>query len=170
MGFAFFDGEAPSAGHCTDPIHTDLQLLPRLLHSAFGPPHCHLCPTAMAKALGGFDTNLKCGDGCADWEFWLRTAFAGADGAYTPFVGAYYRRHASSMSTDRADAPLGHRSSLARSRRSKTSPEFQARWGQALLDSELRFLRRWLATDSSRHSRPLVDGSYPRTAAHRHHD
>ena len=43
--------------------------------------------------------------------------------------------------------------------RSKTSPEFQARWGQALLDSELRFLRRWLATDSSAPPVHLLTGA-----------
>lgn len=60
-----------------------------------GPPHSYLTSRQIVMGLNGFEETMH---GCADWDFWLRHLFAGADLAATPHVGALYRVSATSMS------------------------------------------------------------------------
>lgn len=72
--------------------------LPNVLADNLAPVHCYLAERAMVLAAGGFDERLHA---CEDWDLWIRVALQGAELAHVDRVGAYYRRHATSMSTSK---------------------------------------------------------------------
>ncbi len=59
------------------------------------PPHAFLSPRAAVLEVGLFRKGV---DAAADWDMWLRLGLAGLEYAPCPFVGAYYRVTAGSMS------------------------------------------------------------------------
>jgi hypothetical protein len=69
--------------------------LPNILADNLAPPHCYLAERAMVLAVGGFDAELRA---CEDWDLWIRLALLGAELKNVDRIGAYYRRHPSSMS------------------------------------------------------------------------
>lgn len=97
MGFKFFEGDdTMGQGRETLPPSgrpLGLDLLARNL----GPPHIFLCSRSMLVAVGGFDTGLNASE---DWDAWQRLVFAGADVIPVARIGALYRRHSGSMSTN----------------------------------------------------------------------
>ena len=71
------------------------EFLPNILADNLGPPHCYLAERRAVLTAGGFDARLRA---CEDWDLWIRMAVQGADLVNVDRVGAYYRRHATSMS------------------------------------------------------------------------
>lgn len=69
--------------------------LPNILADNLAPPHCYLAERDLVLAAGGFDEELRA---CEDWDLWIRLALLGAELTHVDRVGAYYRRHASSLS------------------------------------------------------------------------
>ncbi len=69
--------------------------LPNILADNLGPPHCYLAERRAVLAAGSFDGSLRA---CEDWDLWIRMAVRGAELVNVDRVGAYYRRHATSMS------------------------------------------------------------------------
>lgn len=143
MGFRSFDEDtAPDRGPVQLPP-AGFSPLPGFIHHNPAPPHCYLGSTAMIRRAGGFDESLR---SCEDWDLWLRLAIEGVEGACLPTVGAYYRRHAASMSRnkqlmlcERARVLLrGHERLVAK-------PDLYRRWGRDLAEVAHRIRRRLLA-------------------------
>lgn len=169
MGFRFFTsdpyGEAgndllPSDGAAwfqklftIDPLlvrkPADLQphsisLLPYLLYTNFGPPHCWLCSRRMVLEVGMFDEDLR---SCEDWDLWLRmVALTSVDLSTIPRVGAFYRRYEGSMSTN-ITPMLDSRVKvlLKASQELRARPELMRQWGAHLLQAARRARRRYAA-------------------------
>jgi glycosyltransferase involved in cell wall biosynthesis len=99
MGFAAFRDD-PAA-----PFQTTLfdfrDFFPEIIEGNFGPQHNRLISKALVVRSGGFIPGMVIYE---DWLFWCRVALAGAHLVPVPFVGALYRRHATTMS-DTAPAP-----------------------------------------------------------------
>jgi GT2 family glycosyltransferase len=72
-----------------------MEFLPNILADNLGPPHCYLAERRAVLAAGSFDENLRA---CEDWDLWIRMAVRGAELINVDRVGAYYRRHSTSMS------------------------------------------------------------------------
>jgi GT2 family glycosyltransferase len=72
-----------------------MEFLPNILADNLGPPHCYLAERRAILAAGSFDAQLRA---CEDWDLWIRMAVLGAELVNVDRVGAYYRRHATSMS------------------------------------------------------------------------
>jgi GT2 family glycosyltransferase len=87
------DGGAPEVPDRLD------SFFPNLIHSNFGPPHCYLAPRRAVAEAGGWDEAVRT---CEDWDLWVRLALGGLCLVTLPRVGAYYRVHAASSSTNRA--------------------------------------------------------------------
>jgi glycosyltransferase involved in cell wall biosynthesis len=98
MGFRAFqhDDEAGIAHQWVPPANLGLESA-ALMWRNFGPPHIYLCSRAMLTGIGGFDTHLN---SCEDWDVWQRLVLAGADIVAVPQIGALYRLHPDSMSTN----------------------------------------------------------------------
>ena len=69
--------------------------LPNILADNFGPASLLPRRGAMVLAAGGFDAELRA---CEDWDLWIRLALLGAELKNVDRIGAYYRRHPTSMS------------------------------------------------------------------------
>jgi glycosyltransferase involved in cell wall biosynthesis len=116
---------------------------PHLVHDNFGPPHVFLAPTAMLRAIGGFDPAFR---GCEDWHCWLRLAIAGARVVAVPEIGALYRDTPGSASKDRGWMLEGRAEVLLTAHRAlAAASETRAAYGADLLRAERRVLRRLLA-------------------------
>jgi GT2 family glycosyltransferase len=143
MGFRSFEGDVPpeQGTECQPP--TPFSPLPDFLHRNPAPPNCYLCSRALVLRVGGFDEALR---SCEDWDLWLRLAIHGVDGVSVPFVGAYYRRHAASMSRNRPLMLISRARVLVRAwHRIAAKPELYARWGPDLAEVAHRVRRRLLA-------------------------
>ena len=92
MGSSLFtdDPDAPFETHLPR-YHA---LLPGIIETNFGPPHCWLVPRSLALDVGGFREDLQHSE---DWEFWGRLALAGAPLVTVAYPGALYRRHPGSQ-------------------------------------------------------------------------
>jgi GT2 family glycosyltransferase len=98
MGHFRFTGDPARDGGpplVPDPLDA---FLPRFLHKNFGPPHSYLAPRRAVVEVGGFDETYR---SCEDWHLWVRLALHGLRLVAVPRVGAYYRVHPASMSTNR---------------------------------------------------------------------
>lgn len=118
-------------------------LLPYLIHSTFGPPHCFLAPKAAVSKVGGFDERRA---GCADWDLWLRLALEGIEVVTVPRAGAYYRRHAGSVSTHSL-AMLRDRTAVLLQAHNRIIGQraLLRKWGPDLMKAETHTRRRYLA-------------------------
>jgi glycosyltransferase involved in cell wall biosynthesis len=127
MGFRRFERD----GECSDSID---QLPPPestvshvLLTRNPCPPHCHFVPRSLVNAAGTFDPSLK---SCEDWDLWLRFMFHGAEIRTINRVGAYYRQHPTSMSTNALRMAQTRSTVMVRTlRHLEASPDFLARQG-----------------------------------------
>jgi GT2 family glycosyltransferase len=112
-------------------------LAPRLLFGNLGPPHAHLCSRSQVQAIGGFDDRWRYG--CEDWDLWLRLALAGAEFVRVPRLGAYYRRHEGTVSTNRARMQsLNTLRFLQSQSELRERPEVLRRWGLTLAEVRRR--------------------------------
>jgi glycosyltransferase involved in cell wall biosynthesis len=146
MGFEFFEGDPPLPLRQRPCQMEPLALLPALIGTCFGPPHCYMCSRSMAVAVGAFDGGST---PCEDYDFWLRLAFAGAEGVRVSLNGAFYRRHPESASSNLAKMLQSRTKVLLRTHRHIVSnAAYRNLWGSELLGVELRVRRRWLATGS----------------------
>ena len=93
MGFASFRDDPAS------PLSVqtfDLNgFFPEIIQGNFGPQHTRLVPTDVTLRAGCFVPTMYYFE---DWHFWCRVALLGTPLVSVPFVGAYYRRHTSTMS------------------------------------------------------------------------
>ncbi len=109
-----------------------------LIFQCLGPPHVHLCSKALAVRVGGFDEQWR--NWCEDWDFWRRLALAGAEFVAVPRVGAYYRQHAGTNSSDRVRMDMMFAKSLLLAQREVAAhPELLARWGYTPAEVRRRF-------------------------------
>jgi hypothetical protein len=93
MGCAWFVDQ-PSEPFAVRPP-TARTFFPDIICSNIGPVHCWLVPRQLLLQAGGFDAQIQQFE---DWDLWCQVALTGATLVPTPFVGAYYRRHASCQS------------------------------------------------------------------------
>ena len=103
------------------------------------PVHAHLCPRAAIVQAGLFNENLWANE---DWDLWLRLGLNGIRVRTMEWCGAYYRRHHTSMSTDRAR--MAHSKVemfLGLWPRLEKRPEFWSDWAPAFLRSLYAFRR-----------------------------
>jgi hypothetical protein len=97
MGVRVFqDGQRAEDGGANPPPPT-IPVLRTLIQRNFGPPHAFLSSRQAVLSVGGFEESLK---SCEDWDLWSRLVLAGNELVSTPFVGAYYRLVANSLSTN----------------------------------------------------------------------
>jgi glycosyltransferase involved in cell wall biosynthesis len=74
-------------------------LLPDLFRDMdWGGIHGYLFPTALVRAVGGFDESLRFAE---DWNFFCRIGLHAPQLMTDPRIGAFYRLRAGSMSTNR---------------------------------------------------------------------
>jgi glycosyltransferase involved in cell wall biosynthesis len=92
MGCAWFH-EDPAAPFAVRPYDMD-NFFPAIIQGNFGPQHNRLVPRDVTLRAGCFDPTLSVYE---DWHFWCRVALLGTPLVSDPFVGAYYRRHPSSL-------------------------------------------------------------------------
>ena len=97
--------------------------------------------------MGGFDNSLR---SCEDWDLWCRLALTGTRTVTIPTIGAYYRRHNGSMSTQ-ASLMLQTRIEvlLRVHKRIVADPELLERYGADLNEAEQRSVRRLCAQGGS---------------------
>lgn len=119
-------------------------LLPWFVGRNCGPPHCFLAVTRMVRDVGCFAEELA---GCEDWDLWLRLAEQGASLVAVPQVGAFYRRHPESFSSQPMRMLLDRVRVLLRlHHRYLAHPErFGEESARELLEAEYRVRRRCLA-------------------------
>jgi len=97
MGYRNFTGELTR--EWLEPIYpptVDIPF-PKMLFGNLMPVHCWLVPRCLVDAVGGFSSSLR---SLEDWDLWLRLCLKGMNVVTVSFVGAYYRMHAGSMSTN----------------------------------------------------------------------
>jgi glycosyltransferase involved in cell wall biosynthesis len=146
MGFRSFEDNART-WHSERHPPAAFSPLPILIHRNPGPPHCYLCSTAMVHRVGGFDPDLKA---CEDWDFWIRVALEGVVGVTVPIIGAYYRRHAASMSRNPSLMLTERTRVLLRAHdRIAAIPELYRRCGKDLAEVAHRIRRRLIAREAS---------------------
>lgn len=92
MGGAWFT-ESPER-----PTHTRLptvrEFFPEIIQGNIGIVHAWFVPRKLMLQAGGFQPRLTIFE---DWECWCRVGLQGATLVPVPFIGAYYRRHSTSM-------------------------------------------------------------------------
>lgn len=105
MGFAAFR-DHPAAPFAVKQCNLS-NFFPEIIQGNFGPNHNRLVPRDLALRVGCFDPSINYFE---DWHFWCRVALYGTPLVSIPLVGAYYRRHAASMSatTPKAVFIKGH--------------------------------------------------------------
>lgn len=120
-----------------------LRLLPYLLYTNFGPPHCWMSAREMVVGVGRFDEALS---GCADWDLWLRLALAGLQLHAIQSVTALYRTHAGTLS-QQLDRMLEDRARvlLKAMRRHRQEPAWRYEWDRHLVQAAYRVRRRFIA-------------------------
>ena len=97
MGCSWFH-EDPAAPFASRRFDLD-DFFPEIIQGNFGPQHNRLVPREVTLRAGCFVPSMYYFE---DWHFWCRVALRGTPLVSVPFVGAYYRRHAATMS---ANAP-----------------------------------------------------------------
>jgi len=128
MGFRKFDGHAALSAEGGSLPPDERPLARRLLFENLGPPHAFLCPKDRARAIGGFDDRWRYA--CEDWDFWLRLVLNGADVVAVLRIGAYYRRHDGTLSTNRARMyPSTAERLLQVQEEVRARPDLLRRWG-----------------------------------------
>lgn len=131
------------AGQFTSLPPDDRSLLPYLLYTCVWPPACVLCSKKRVVAEGGFEESLR---NCEEWDLWLRLALTGVRLATVRALGALYRRHPTSKSSDFRRMLEARTELLLRAhRRIVQRPELLRLWGRDLLQAEIRVRRRYLA-------------------------
>lgn len=105
MGCAVFHDD-PDRPYQTRQATADA-FFPDIIRGNLGPPHTWLVPTAIAKRVGGFRSDLQIYE---DWEFWCRVGLTGAQIKNVDLIGASYRRHPNSQLADARTelTALGH--------------------------------------------------------------
>lgn len=93
MGFASFR-EDPSSPFSVQKFDAT-NFFPEIILGNFGPQHTRLVPKDVALKAGCFVPTMYYFE---DWHFWCRVALLDTPLVSIPFVGAYYRRHAATMS------------------------------------------------------------------------
>ena len=145
IGYQFFERDIdpdPAAGHL---VPAYFACFPHLIHSNRFPPHCFLCRRDMVTAAGGFDENLRSHE---DWDLWIRLVFDGAEPVTVQRVGAYYRRYANSMSTNRLIMFQTRIEVLLKThQRIVGVPDHLKNWGTDLAEAEYRVLRHLIVQD-----------------------
>jgi hypothetical protein len=128
MGYGKFQAEG-SFEDKIDKLPPDERPLERLLvFENLAPPHAFLCPREMVVSIGGFADQWT--RSCEDWDFWIRLILAGAEIVAVPRVGAYYRRHEGSISTNhlRMDSKIAELL-LGVQKEMRRRPDLLQRWG-----------------------------------------
>lgn len=116
MHLRFFDhGTAIDSG----PVHPFPENLADIYQQLFlhnlNAPVAFLPSRKMVQAVGGFDPSPEV-DACEDWELWMRLIFAGAQLRPVHEVGAFYRQH-----------PTSHSSNKIKMKRSRSNVRFRTR-------------------------------------------
>lgn len=148
MGYRMFD-ESPETSQQQEFLPpARCEPFPRLIHGNVGPPHNVLVSRQMVLDVGGWPAGM---DTCEDWHLWFRMALAGAEIVTVRKIGAFYRRHAGSTSSD-IGWMLRGRTELLRfqHRELVRRSDLLEPYGGDLLEAEHRVLRRWLAVGQSK--------------------
>jgi GT2 family glycosyltransferase len=121
------------------------------------PVHAFLCPRQLVCQVGCFEESLR---SCEDWDLWIRLLLAGAKVVTVPRVGAYYRRYAGTMSTNKGDMLEARTEVLLRTHRQIIrDAAADGPLHRELLLAECRVLRRVLAQSRSRRLIRALGGS-----------
>jgi glycosyltransferase involved in cell wall biosynthesis len=138
MGWRRFDREPLKDDFPNQIPPPSVQPLPKLLHENLSPVHTFLCPRRAFIDIGMFEVSLK---GLEDWDLWLRLALAGIEFATVPKLGAYYRRTAGSMITNREAIRRARVEILLRAHDDIVRRGLLGKFGKDLLELEHTLLR-----------------------------
>lgn len=132
----------PAAGHL---VPVSFACFPHLIQKNIFPVHSVLCRRDMVTEAEGFDENLR---SCEDWDLWIRLGFDGAEPVTVQRVGAYYRRYANSMSTNRLIMLQMRTEVLLKTHQGIVGvPDRLKNWGTDLVEAEHRVLRHLIVQD-----------------------
>ena len=94
----------------------------------------------LATGCAGITTHeARLRNAIEDWDVWLRVALAGAEFVPVMRVGAYYRRHAGTVSTQRARMQSRNAARFLKSQGElRERPDVLRRWGLSLADVQRR--------------------------------